>query len=55
VERELGCPSFTAAVVASMEAAEAVKVILNQEMPLRKRLLTVNLLDMEMVEIPVEG
>jgi hypothetical protein len=38
-----------------MEAEEAVKVILNQETPLRRRLLTVNILDMEMVEIPIEA
>jgi molybdopterin/thiamine biosynthesis adenylyltransferase len=55
VESELGCPSFTAALVASLEAAEAVKVILNRGTPLRKKLLTVNLLDMEMVEIPIEA
>ncbi|HOS98133.1 MAG TPA: HesA/MoeB/ThiF family protein, partial [Deltaproteobacteria bacterium] len=55
VERELGCLSCTAALVASMEAAEAVKIILNEGAPLRKRLVSVNLLDMDMGETPIEG
>lgn len=54
VEQELGNPSFMPAVVASLEAAEAVKVILGEGRVLRKRLLTINLLDMEMAEIPIE-
>ena len=44
-ETELGNPSFTPAAVAAIQVAEAVKVLLGREPVLRKKLLTVDLLD----------
>ncbi len=43
-EKELGTPSFTPAVVAGIEAAEAVKVLLKKETVLSKKLLSIDLL-----------
>jgi len=54
METELGNPSFTPAVVASLQAAEACKVILFQGTPLRHRVLFINLLSMEMEEAGVK-
>ena len=51
IERELGNPSFTPAVVASLQAAEACKVLLGKGRPLVGRVLTVNLLDMTFEEV----
>lgn len=51
VEKGLGNPSFTPAVIASLEVAEVCKVIIGQGKPLSKRKLHINLLDMEVVEI----
>ncbi len=51
METELGNPSFTPAVVASLQAAEACKVILGQGNLLRHRMLFINLLAMEMEEV----
>jgi molybdopterin/thiamine biosynthesis adenylyltransferase len=51
VEQELGNPSFTPAVVASLQAAEVCKVLLGKGKPLARRVLTVNLLDMTFEEI----
>ena len=48
VERELGNPSFTPALIASVEASETVKLLLSKGTPLRGRLLYIDLLDMEM-------
>jgi molybdopterin-synthase adenylyltransferase len=53
VEQQLGNPSFTPAVAASFEVAEVCKVLLSQGRLLRNRQLTLNLLDMEVVEIPL--
>jgi len=50
-EQELGNPSFTPAVVASLQVAEACKVLLGTGEPLRGRLLLVDLLSMELAEI----
>jgi molybdopterin/thiamine biosynthesis adenylyltransferase len=47
VERMLGNPSFTPAVVASLEVAEVCKLLLGQGSILRKKMLFINLLDME--------
>lgn len=47
IEAEMGNPAFTPAVIASIEVGEAIKVLLNKGSLLRKRLLTVNLLDHE--------
>jgi molybdopterin/thiamine biosynthesis adenylyltransferase len=46
VEARLGNPSFTPAVVASLQVAEACKILLGQGSCLGQRMLVVNLLDM---------
>lgn len=51
IETDLGNPAFTPAVVASLEVAEIVKVLLGVGTLLRERVLCVNLLDMEMESI----
>ncbi len=51
IETELGNLSFTAGFVASIEAAEVCKILLEEGTSLRKRMLSINLLDMEIVEI----
>jgi molybdopterin/thiamine biosynthesis adenylyltransferase len=53
IEQQLGNPSFTPAVVASLEVAEVCKILLGLGVPLRNRQLTLNLLDMEVVEVPL--
>jgi molybdopterin/thiamine biosynthesis adenylyltransferase len=53
VEQQLGNPSFTPAVAASLEVAEVCKVLLGQGALLRNRKLAFNLLDMEVEEIPL--
>jgi len=55
VEQELGTPAFLPALVASLEVAEAVKVLLGEGATLRNSFLSVNLLDMEMVTVPILG
>jgi molybdopterin-synthase adenylyltransferase len=51
VEQQLGNPAFTPAVVASIQTAEACKVLLGEGATLRQRKLVINLLDMEFEEI----
>jgi molybdopterin/thiamine biosynthesis adenylyltransferase len=51
VEQELGNPSFTPGVIASLQVAEACKVLLGAGVPLRGRHLHVDLWSMEVVEI----
>ena len=53
IENELGNLPFTAAVTASVQAAEAVKVLLGKGEPLTGKLLTIDLLssDFEVFEI----
>jgi len=51
IEKELGNPSFTPAVVASLQVAEVCKLILGKGELLRKRKLCIDLLDMEIHEI----
>jgi molybdopterin/thiamine biosynthesis adenylyltransferase len=51
IEKQLGNPSFTPAVVASIEAAEVCKIALGEGRPLRGRKLSLDLLDMEFHEI----
>ena len=51
VETRLGNPSFTPAVVASLQVAEVCKVLLAREETTGGRLLTCNLLEMEFEEI----
>jgi molybdopterin/thiamine biosynthesis adenylyltransferase len=46
VEQKLGNPSFTPAVIASLQATELVKVLLGRPTSLAGRALLVNLLDM---------
>jgi molybdopterin-synthase adenylyltransferase len=50
-EKELGNPSFTPAVVASLEVAEVCKILLQKGKSLRGRELLINLLDMDFQEI----
>lgn len=53
VEAQLGNPSFTPAVVASLEVTEACKILLGEGKPLSNKKLLINLLDMEIEEIPL--
>lgn len=48
VEQTLGNPSFTPAVVASLEVAEVCKLLLGQGTTLRRRQLVIDLFSMEM-------
>ena len=48
VEKTLGNPSFTPAVVASIEVAEVCKLLLGKGTPLRGRQLVIDLFSMEM-------
>jgi molybdopterin/thiamine biosynthesis adenylyltransferase len=41
--------------VASLEVAEAIKVLLGEGTTLQGRLLSINLFDMEIVDICIEG
>ncbi len=52
-EKELGNLPFTPAVVASLQAAEVCKVLLNQGSLLRGRVLHIDLLEMEFEEVPL--
>lgn len=58
IEKQLGNPAFTPAVVASMQVAEVCKIVLGKGELLRNRKLSIDLLDMEIHEIaygvPVE-
>jgi molybdopterin/thiamine biosynthesis adenylyltransferase len=47
VEKQLGNPSYTPAVVASLQVAEVCKVLLSRGKPVTGGMLVVNLLDME--------
>jgi molybdopterin/thiamine biosynthesis adenylyltransferase len=51
VEQEFGNPSFTPAVIASLQVAEACKVLLGEGLPLRGRQLHVDLRSMEVIEL----
>jgi len=53
VEQTLGNPSFTPALVASLEVAEVCKLLLSQGTPLRGRQLMIDLLSMEMHVIDI--
>lgn len=53
VEQQLGNPSFTPAVAASLQVAEVCKILLGQGRLLRKCQLAFNLLDMEVDEVPL--
>jgi len=47
IERELGNLPFTAAVIASIQAAEAIKVLLGKETALNSKVLLIDLLNCE--------
>lgn len=51
VEQQLGNPSFTPALVASIETAEVCKILLSAGKTLRNRKISINLLDMEFEEV----
>jgi len=51
IEQQLGNPSFTPAVVASLEVAEVCKILLGRGELLRNRKLSIDLLEMEVHEI----
>lgn len=53
VEQTLGNPSFTPAVVASLEVAEVCKLLLGHGVPLRGRQLIIDLLSMEISTIDI--
>lgn len=53
-EKQLGNPSFTPALVASIEAAEVCKVLLGKGTSLRGRKISINLLDMSFDELVIE-
>ncbi len=53
VEQTLGNPSFTPAVVASLEVAEVCKLLIGQGTPLRGRQLVIDLFSMEMQVINI--
>jgi molybdopterin/thiamine biosynthesis adenylyltransferase len=52
VEQDLGNPSFTPAVIASLQVAEVCKVLLGEGQPLRGRHLHVDLRSMEFTVLP---
>ena len=51
IEQQLGNPAFTPAVVASLQVAEVCKIILGKGELLRRRKLSIDLLEMEFHEI----
>jgi molybdopterin/thiamine biosynthesis adenylyltransferase len=53
IEQKLGNPSFTPALVASIEVAEVCKILLGQGEPLRHRKLSINLLDGIFVSVDI--
>jgi molybdopterin/thiamine biosynthesis adenylyltransferase len=53
VERMLGNPAFTPAVIASLEAAEVCKILTGQGTLLQRRMLFINMLDMEVDKIQI--
>jgi molybdopterin/thiamine biosynthesis adenylyltransferase len=55
IEQQLGNPSFTPAVVASLEVAEVCKILLGTGELLRNRKLSIDLLEMEVHEISYEA
>ncbi|WP_243372692.1 HesA/MoeB/ThiF family protein [Geotalea sp. SG265] len=54
LEQRLGNPSFTPALVASIQVAEVCKILLGTGKVLRHRKLSINLLDMEFEEIVLD-
>jgi len=54
IEQQLGNPAFTPAVVASLQVAEVCKIVLGKGELLRNRKLSIDLLEMEVHEIPYD-
>ena len=54
IEQQLGNPSFTPALVASIQTAEVCKILLGVGSLLRNRKLSINLLEMEFEEVAFE-
>ena len=54
IETRLGNPSFTPAVIASLQVAEITKIILGTGEPLRNAYLHVDLYHLETTEIPIQ-
>ncbi|MEW5984584.1 MAG: ThiF family adenylyltransferase [Acidobacteriota bacterium] len=54
IESDLGNPSFTPAIVGSLQVAEICKVLLGIGEPLRQRILSVDLFHMEVHQIRLE-
>lgn len=55
VESRTGTPAFLPPLVAALETAEAVKILLGEGALLRRRLLTIDTLSMAIETIPIEG
>jgi len=55
LEEEMGNPSFTPGVVAGIQVAECVKVLLNKDGALKGRILTVDLESLEFDVLDIEG
>ena len=53
IESGMGNPSFTPAVAASLQVAETCKLLLGLGHPLRDRVLSIDLLQMQFTEIPM--
>jgi molybdopterin-synthase adenylyltransferase len=53
IEVQLGNPAFTPAVIASLQVAEVVKILLGEGTPLTGRMLFVDLLSMKIEEVTV--
>lgn len=51
IETDFGNPSFTPGVIASLQVAEACKILLREGRCLSRRILFINLLDMEIIEV----
>lgn len=49
----LGAPACTPALIAAIEVAETLKILIARGVPLRQRLLMVDLLDMEFIEVVI--
>ncbi len=54
LERGLGNPAFTPAVIASIQAAEVCKILLGVGALLRGRVLSIDLLEMRMETVPLD-
>jgi len=54
IEAQFGNPSFTPAVVASLQVAEICKILIGQGTLLRHKVLTINLLDSEIETVAMD-